>query len=153
MAVIARSQRSQLSSAFWLFSGAMLSVFTFCRVSWTRGTAGSESCWFGSVLLGGEFLHGLDTRWKLSWRYELAGSFPVRRPGVNQGMSQWERPLLPYLLLPLFFFFFSFIAPLLLHPLDQQRSEEIHIFLSSPISPPSFFLFFCLSRHSPLHVV
>lgn len=41
-----------------------------------------------SVLLGGEFLHGLGTRWKLSWRYELAGSFPVERPGVNQGPSQ-----------------------------------------------------------------
>lgn len=31
---------------------------------------------------------GLGTRWKLSWRCELAGSFPVERPGVNQGPSQ-----------------------------------------------------------------
>lgn len=65
------------------------------------------------VLLGGEFLHGLDTRWKLSWRNELAGSFPVRRPGVNQSLSQRERP---YSLTSSSFFFFL-TTPLLLHPL------------------------------------
>lgn len=117
---------------------------------------GSEMCSFSSkffcpVLLGGEFLYGLNTRWKLSWRYELAGSFPVKRPGVNQGPSQRERLLLPCLLL-----LFFFTTPLLLHPLIEQR-KETHFFFSflPPFSPFSFcsFVFHTVPLVRLLHVI
>lgn len=97
---------------------------------WDRCSTPGNEMRLCFVLLGGEFLHGLNTRWKLSWRYELAGSFPVRRPGVNQGLSQWQRPLLAYLLLPLFFY----SPPLLWHPPTSRKSKKYIFFLSSPIS-------------------
>lgn len=54
---------------------------------------------------------------------ELAGLFPVR-PGVNQALSQQERP--HHLLL------FFFTAPLLYH---AKRLENTLFSLSSPIFP------------------
>lgn len=91
---------------------------------------------------------GLGTRWKLSWHCELAGSFPVERPGVNQGPSQWRRPFSPLSLpaLPLF----------ILRPLSTltpsnlaERLKTPHISLPTLPLPPEFLLFVSVSRTSP----
>lgn len=93
-----------------------------------------EVKWFHSLLLSSELSWVEDSASipdGSSPGAELAGLFPVR-PGVNQALSQQERP--HHLLL------FFFTAPLLLHPLITQRDLKIHFFLS----PPPFFPFsFC----------
>lgn len=109
-------------------SGTNLALLEGKRVHSVRSSS-APFC----VLLGGEFLHGFDTRWKLSWRYELAGSFPVRRPGVNQGMSQQERPLLPYLLL---LFFFFLLQPLSSYNPSSSREAKKYTFSSPPPFSP-----------------
>lgn len=82
------------------------------------------------VLLAGEFLHGLSTRWKLSWRYELAGSFPVRRPGVNQARRNAPCSPTSSFISVLFFFFFTASLLVLTHLADQLRNTHF--------SPPPF---------------
>lgn len=85
------------------------------------------------VLLGGELLCGSSTRWKLSWCCELARSFPVRRPGVNQGWSQQDPPppQPPYLHLLFFYDSFSYKSP---HTAESTRNAHYSFwfFISSP---------------------
>lgn len=88
------------------------------------------------VLLGGELLHVLGTRWKLSWCYELARSFPVRGLVLIKALANRNAPNSPTTTSSSFFF----MAHLFLHPLIHQ-AKNTHF--SSLLPFFSFSLFFC----------